>query len=74
MKKRKKCTLCGRRFELHDEFANLCFEKKVSYGSVHDGETLKLNLCCKCFDYLTNALNIISKNKIFYYMEMNLFS
>lgn len=66
MEKRKRCTMCGRKFELHDKFADLCFEKQIGYGSIHDGETLKLNLCCECFDVLTNVLNIVSKKEIFY--------
>ena len=65
MKKRKRCTMCGRKFELHDKFANFCFEKQIGYGSVHDGEILKLNLCCKCFDRSVDILNLICKENIF---------
>lgn len=64
MEKRKRCTMCGKKFELHDEFANLCFEKQIGYGSVHDGEILKLNLCCECFGYLTDVFNRICKMSI----------
>ena len=65
MKKKEKCTMCGKKFELHDKFSNLHFEKQVGYGSIHDGQTLKFNLCCKCFDRLTDVLNIICNGNIF---------
>ena len=65
MKKRKRCTMCGKRFESHDKFADLCFEKQIGYGSIHDGKRLKLNLCCKCFDRLADILNLICKDNIF---------
>lgn len=25
---------------------------RITYGSVHDGDAVKLHLCCKCFDDL----------------------
>lgn len=65
MKKQKRCTMCGKKFELHDEFADLCFEKQIGYGSIHDGEILKLSLCCECFDYSTDVFNRICKKNIF---------
>ncbi|MBQ1186613.1 MAG: hypothetical protein IIX54_02870 [Clostridia bacterium] len=63
--KRKRCTICGKKFELHDMFAALCFEKQIGYGSVHDGETFNLNLCCDCFDKFADILNLICKKNIF---------
>ena len=46
-------------------FAALCFEKQIGYGSVHDGETFNLNLCCDCFDKFADILNLICKKNIF---------
>ena len=65
MKKAKRCTMCGKRFALHDKFADLCFEKQIGYGSVYDSERLQLNLCCECFDRLADILNFICKENIF---------
>lgn len=65
MKRKQKCTMCGKNFELHDISADLRFEKQIGYGSVHDGERLKLNLCCECFDRLANVLNVICKDNLF---------
>lgn len=66
MEKRKRCTMCGKKFELHDTFADLCFEKQIGYGSIHDGERLKLNVCCECFDRCADILLLICKSKIFH--------
>lgn len=63
--KRKRCTMCDRRFQLYDKYANLHFEKIIGYGSVHDGETFKINLCCECFDKFADILNLICKKNIF---------
>ena len=57
--------MCGKKFELHDKFANFNFEKQIGYGSFHDGKTLKINLCCECFDRLAEILNLICKENIF---------
>lgn len=65
MKKIKKCTICGKQFGLYDKYADLCFEKKIGYGSVHDGKTLQINLCCECFDKLADFLTTFSKGKLF---------
>lgn len=56
--KRKKCTMCGKKFDIQDKYADLHFKKKIGYGSVHDGEVLELNLCCKCFDDVVKHLEI----------------
>ena len=47
---KKKCNMCGKEFDFWDEQENFCFEHKVGYGSIHDGEQVSLNLCCDCFD------------------------
>lgn len=61
MKKKQKCTMCGKSFDIHDTYADLHFQKQIGYGSIHDGETLKLNLCCKCFVRLVDLLVLICK-------------
>ena len=65
MKKKQKCTLCGKKFDLHDQYADLCFVKQIGYGSVYDGETLDLSLCCECFDSLIARLEGECSKSIF---------
>lgn len=65
MKRKQKCTMCGKKFEMHDTCADLHFEKRIGYASIYDGETLKLDLCCDCFDHLVNHLDFICKEDIF---------
>ena len=63
--KKQSCTMCGRRFQLNDKYADLHFEKQIGYGSIHDGETFKIDLCCECFDKFADILNLICKKNIF---------
>ena len=65
MKRKQRCTMCGKKFKMHDTFADLNFEKQIGYGSVHDGELFELNLCCKCFDELSNRLEQECVIKVF---------
>ena len=50
------CTMCGKQFDEWDTQENNCFKKKIGYGSIHDGETISINLCCDCFDKVINIL------------------
>lgn len=63
--KKQSCTMCGRQFQLNDKYADLHFEKQIGYGSIHDGETFKIYLCCECFDKFADILNLICKKNIF---------
>ena len=65
MKRKQKCTVCGKKFDIHDTYADLHFVKQIGYGSIHDGKTFELNLCCRCFDDLAELINFISKENIF---------
>ena len=50
-----RCNLCGEEFDLFDQQEGYSIHKKVGYGSTHDGEEIKLDLCCKCFDKIVDA-------------------
>ena len=63
--KKQRCTMCGKKFESHDTFADLHFKKQIGYGSIHDGERFKIDLCCECFDKFADILNLICKKNIF---------
>ena len=30
-------------------------KKNITYGSIYDGDSVDLQLCCKCFDSLVNS-------------------
>lgn len=51
-----KCTMCGKEFDMWDRQENYCFEHKIGYGSKYDGDTLKFNLCCDCFDKVVDTV------------------
>lgn len=50
-----KCNFCGKEMDEFDELSDFTIAKKIGYGSVHDGETVDLRLCCACFDRVTHA-------------------
>ena len=45
-----KCTMCGKPFTFIDMKQNISFDKHIGYGSKHDLEHIKMNLCCDCLD------------------------
>ena len=49
-KSKEQCTMCGKNFDLWDEQENFCLDRRIGYGSSHDGCQVKLQLCCGCFD------------------------
>ena len=44
------CDENGKAFDSYDYHHDLCFDKCMGYGSTHDLERVRLNLCCDCFD------------------------
>lgn len=52
----KKCTMCGKEFDMWDEQENFCFEHNVGYGSKYDMEKVNVNLCCDCFDKVMDMI------------------
>ena len=60
-KAKKRCTLCGKKLDLWDEQENFCFDRKVGYGSKHDGCQIKFQLCCGCFDRMVDMFAPLCK-------------
>lgn len=60
----KRCTMCGKEFDIWDEQENFCFQHRVGYGSAHDGDVISLKLCCSCFDRVIYVISLTSKGKI----------
>lgn len=46
------CNICGKPFNEYDEEQDFSIVKRIGYGSVHDGKTLELDICCECMDKL----------------------
>jgi hypothetical protein len=42
--------MCGKTFNFWDNQESFCFDHYIGYGSTHDFERIRLNLCCHCFD------------------------
>lgn len=50
------CTVCGKKFDMWDEMADLHFETVAPYGSVYDMCRIKFDLCVECFDRILGDL------------------
>lgn len=47
------CNLCGSElsfWDLQEDF--LIHKNQLGYGTVHDGDSVSLRLCCSCFEKL----------------------
>ena len=58
MKERLVCNRCGKDLDIWDAQQGFSIHTTVQYGSVHDGETITLRLCCECFDQLLDACKV----------------
>lgn len=51
------CNMCGKEINKMDLACNLfSISNQFGYGSIHDGDTLELDLCSKCQDMLVTHL------------------
>lgn len=55
MQEKQYCNGCGRELDFWDKQQDFTIHKKIQYGSVHDGATVDMHLCCLCFDTLLQA-------------------
>lgn len=51
----KICNKCAKEFDMWDEQEGIIVFRKLGYGTVYDGETLDLNLCCGCVESLIES-------------------
>jgi len=52
------CNMCGKELDVFDMDNDYSMAKKIGYGSVHDGDDIKLNLCSNCLDNLISMCKI----------------
>jgi len=50
------CTMCGKPLDDFDNQENFGFEYQIGYGSRHDGEHVKAQFCCECWDNILDLL------------------
>lgn len=46
--------MCAKEFDMWDEQQNCKIDFNFFYGSKHDGDRIRCNLCCDCFDNLVD--------------------
>lgn len=44
------CNMCGKEFDMWDAQESFGFYYHIGYGSKYDGEIIRCDLCCDCFD------------------------
>ena len=52
-----RCNVCGKKLSIYDEACGFIFDKRIGYGSKHDGDRVRIQLCCKCFDEVLDGLD-----------------
>lgn len=67
----KRCTVCGKKFDMWDVQESFRFHHRVGYGSKYDGRDLNLNMCCACFDGLMDELVPRCKTNLFQILMRN---
>lgn len=51
-----KCNKCGKEFNVWDFQEYFTIGKsRCGYGTKFDGESVHINLCCKCFEELADS-------------------
>lgn len=58
MAEKKVCNHCGKELSLFDLQNDFTIHKKIEYGSIYDGCTADLHLCCNCFDALAEECKV----------------
>ena len=53
----KTCTKCGKVFDECDEENQFGLQYVPGYGSGFDGENIKIDLCCDCFDEVVQYIS-----------------
>lgn len=56
------CNMCGHELDEFDHGQSFTIRGPIGYGSIHDGDSVDLNLCSGCFDQLVEqcAVNPIT--------------
>lgn len=50
------CNVCGKVLDIFDRQCNFRLVTQISYGSIHDGESCDIRMCCKCFDRIVSGI------------------
>lgn len=59
MAETKYCNRCGRALDIWDvQEGFIVHKEKLGYGTKYDGDSLHLQLCCDCMEWLIEACAI----------------
>lgn len=60
----KRCSMCDKEFDIYDEQLSFEYIRRITYGSKHDEEDCRLQLCCDCFDKVIDLISPMCKHSI----------
>lgn len=52
------CNRCGKSLDIWDRQEDFTIFKNLGYGTVYDGETLDLHLCCDCIEKIIDECKV----------------
>lgn len=52
------CNYCGKELDVFDLQQDFFIHTRIGYGSIYDGDFVRLQLCCDCFDKLVGACKV----------------
>lgn len=58
MPEKKFCNRCGVELDFFDLQQDFSIHRKIGYGSIYDGSTVDLQLCCECFDKMAEECTV----------------
>lgn len=59
---KKKCSCCGKILDTLDMQEDFVFDRYIGYGSKHDEEHIKFQLCYNCFDKIFDTIKPLIKD------------
>lgn len=50
-----RCNRCGSHLDFFDQQENFHITSDLGYGTIYDGQSLDLHLCCHCMEELISS-------------------
>ena len=58
MQDSKVCNRCGKELDFWDIQGDFTLHKHIGCGSIHDGDIVRLQFCCECFDEIVDECKV----------------
>lgn len=58
MPKESVCNFCGKELDVWDRQEDFSINKTLGYGTIYDGNKLRMRLCCGCIEKIINNCKV----------------